>query len=423
MSKLIFKPFAFIFFFAICYSCSENELFELSPNAAEANLSYENQFKAIWAAIDLNYPIWDFERDEYGLDWDNIYDEYLPKFREYDAKYKETGDSIYWNFVQFEYEKILKNLHDGHLSLIIKDVYSGRNAFWLDSKNNKKELDYYFYHLLLGSTWQHYKDKGYSEYYLLEEKKTTFYWYGLFNNDVVFLHFPDFKISDIFAETDKTNENIAIVDIWTTWFEKVQELYNSGKLKGVILDVRHNPGGYVHNYQYYLGALHGDVDGNESIKTGTYRMKNAIGRFAYSHAQNNEENDFVFKTYDRSHAIIDAPIVVLADSMSASMAEQTCLAAKRLPNAYVIGTHTFGAFSPLTNVKGNNFTTAGNIGDPTLNESSFYIKMPYAAFVTTEGKVIEGKGVEPDKTVYNDNNKRDKQLEFALDFIDGLNKQ
>lgn len=416
MSKLILKLFAFIFFFAICYSCSENELFELSPNAAEANLSYENQFKAIWTAIDINYPIWDYERDEYGLNWDDIYNEYLPKFREYDEKYKETGDSIYWALVHLEYNKIFSHLHDGHINVEIKDIYSEEKGVFF-GKNPLIGLSYTVENLVLGLLWERYENQSTNGYTLLEHKTASGYRFGHFNNDVAYLHIPDFKISNLFSKTNLTDDEKAVIDVWKTWFDRIQELQKAERLKGVILDVRNNIGGNQNDYQYFLGALHGDIDGNNTIRTGQYRMKMGIGRYDYGYMLINGE-DLVFKTYDKEHVMVTAPIVVLADSLSASMAEQTCLAAKKLPNAYVIGTNTFGAFSPLMEKTNDSlFTSWGEIGDKYLKTSSFYIKMPFAAFVTDDGKIIEGKGVEPDEFVLNDDPSRDKQLEYALDFI------
>ena len=44
---------------------------------------------------------------------------------------------------------------------------------------------------------------------------------------------------------------------------------------------------------------------------------------------------------------------------------------------------------------------------------------PYGTY---DGKIIEGKGVEPDEFVIDNDVNRDKQLEFALDYINKLNK-
>ena len=413
---------------AICgsYSCSENELYELSPNAENANLSYEDQFKAVWTAIDLNYPIWDYERDEYGLNWDNVYTDYLPIFKELDLKYKQFGDTTCWTSVQILYNDVFNKLHDGHINFKIKDIYSGKESDLLNTINEMQSLIY-----TLGIYKQQfhfsfdYMEGNESGFVLLDKKMTTTgYWYGYFSGDIVYLHFPEFKISEILSKKEKTEEEQDIIEVWNAWFEKIQELNNSNMLKGVILDVRHNHGGNAIDYQYFLGALHGDVDGNGGIQTGFYRMKIGIGRYDYLNDIKINGEDCVYHSYKDNHAIINAPIAVLADSMSASMAEQTCLAAKKLENAFVIGTHTMGAFSPIgdTDDEGDYFSKWGTIGDPSLTTSSFYIKMPFAAFVTFDGRIIEGKGVEPDIEIQDDDVNRDKQLDAALLFIKTLKK-
>ncbi len=404
-------------------SCSENELFELSPNVEESNLSYENQFKAIWTAIDLNYPIWDYERDEYGLNWDDIYDEFLPKFREQDSRFKETGDTACWLDVQKLYRSLFQKLHDGHINFKIKDIYSGKEGNLNDLKKDSLSFVYSLNYSLYNRKLKYYQNDNTSRYYLIDRKSSSneLYQFGHFQGNIVYLHFPEFKMPDLQAKDDISSEEQTIVDVWKTWFDRIQDLHNNGKLKGVILDVRCNHGGKNIDYQYFLGALHGDIDGSGGVQTGYRRMKNGIGRYDYKY-----EYTYTYHPYVKEHVNVTAPIVVLADSMSASMAEQTCLAAKKISNAYVIGTQTFGALSSLAGDedvnKDSHFTKFGHIGDPTLSTSSFYIKMPYVAFVTYDGKIIEGKGVEPDEFVIDNDVNRDKQLEFALDYINKLNK-
>ncbi|MBQ6209348.1 MAG: hypothetical protein IJK42_06200 [Prevotella sp.] len=65
-------------------------------NFAEANSSLEGQFKAIWTAMNCNYPIWDYEEQQ-GLNWDDVYDKYLPQFKKLDEEYNAQNpipDSI-----------------------------------------------------------------------------------------------------------------------------------------------------------------------------------------------------------------------------------------------------------------------------------------------------------------------------------------
>ena len=424
----IMKKYLFLtvctFSIYVFFSCNENELFELSPNLEASNHSYEDQFKAIWAAVDMNYPIWDYERDEYSLNWDDVYDEYLPKFREQDLKYKETGDTVCWLIVQNLYYSLFNKLHDGHINFKIKDIYTDKEASLMNAVNYLQAiiygLTYYIYTIRLNN----YQKENPSGHLLLDIKDSSdgSYQYAYFKGGIVYLHFLNFDLSSLLAKANRTSDEQSTVDVWQTWFDKIQDLHHNNKLKGVILDVRTNLGGNAIDYKYFLGALHGDIDGSGGVQTGYYRMKSGIGRYDYMDNVMINGDNCTYYPYEGIHVNVTAPIIVLADSLSASMAEQTCLAAKKIPNAYVVGTQTSGAFSPLTDGENDNhFTKWGNIGDPKLETSSFYIKMPFAAFVSHDGKILEGKGVEPDKQVFDNDVNRDMQLEYALDFISILN--
>lgn len=419
MKRYIIKLICVAFALALFISCSENELFELSSNAEEPNKSYVNQFKAIWTAIDLNYPIWDYERDEYGLNWDDVYDEYLPKFARMDSLYKETGDTLFPSlFCPIYYDEIFSKLHDGHLSARIKDVYTGKEYESLGIFNEKLfELGIQTnrFNLAYSIIWMSIEDKSIKGHTLLDSKRAYDYTYGHFNGNIVYLHFPNFNLSDIITKTSKTDKDTEILDVWETWFNKVQELHNNGVLRGVILDVRGNLGGLSTDYQYFLGALHNDID-QGGIQTGISRIRLGTGRYDYFLSGKE-----LFSTYNFTHAKITSPIVVLADSTSASMAEHTCLAAKRLPNAKVIGTNTFGAFASSWSsmIKKSQFTDYGHIGDPDLESSTFYIGMPYDAFLAWDNRILEGKGVEPDIFVARDwEYTGDNQLERAFEYLD-----
>ena len=426
MRKYLFLTVC-IFSIYVYFSCKENELFELSPNLEASNYSYEDQFKAVWSAVDMNYPIWDYERDEYGLNWDDVYDEYLPKFREQDLKYKETKDTVCWLNVQALYNSLFNKLHDGHICFKIKDVYTGKEASLMNAINILQAYIYALSYVIYTIKLENYKKENSSGYLLLDVKRSSngFYQFAHFQGDIVYLHFLNFDLSSLLAKANRTSDEQSVVDVWQTWFDKIQDLHYNNKLKGVILDVRTNLGGNAIDYKYFLGALHDDIDGSGGVQTGYYRMKSGIGRYDYVNNVMINGDNCTYHPYEGKHVNVTAPIVVLADSMSASMAEQTCLAAKKIPNAYVIGTQTCGAFSPLADGEvvdnDNHFTKWGNIGDPKLETSSFYIKMPFAAFVSHDGRILEGKGVEPDKQVFNNDIYRDMQLEYALEFISNLN--
>ena len=58
----------------------------------EAQQSYAGKFRVFWNAMNQNYTLWDYE-EENGLDWDAVYDEYLPKFETLDKPDTKVTDA------------------------------------------------------------------------------------------------------------------------------------------------------------------------------------------------------------------------------------------------------------------------------------------------------------------------------------------
>ena len=77
----------------------------------ETGSSHAKTFKALWTAMNENYCIWDYEA-EHGLDWDEVYREYLPKFEALDdtTRQENPTDAELYKL----YSSFLDSLHDGH---------------------------------------------------------------------------------------------------------------------------------------------------------------------------------------------------------------------------------------------------------------------------------------------------------------------
>ena len=78
----------------------------------KAKNSYGEKFKVLWSALNANYALWDYEEDEYDLNWDAVYDYYLPKFQELDSAQSVTDNDLQWLL-----EDVVGRLHDGHLAV------------------------------------------------------------------------------------------------------------------------------------------------------------------------------------------------------------------------------------------------------------------------------------------------------------------
>lgn len=141
-----------------------------------------------------------------------------------------------------------------------------------------------------------------------------------------------------------------IHDELIAWRDTVYAMHNSGQLKGVILDVRHNGGGYSINLGYFSGLLfEGDayVFGNEIQKNGIGRLDYTVPRERFFGCPANNEED------------ITEPIVILTDANTVSCAEVSTAAVKQHSNGVSIGTRTFGAGCTL-------------FGDYRLNQTAGY---------------------------------------------------
>lgn len=87
----------------------------------DANHSFAGEFKTFWTAMNENYGIWDYEQS-LGIDWDEVYRTYLPKFEEFDKRQEKVTDDEFKNL----YSSIIDSLHDGHMEVAIKNLHTGR---------------------------------------------------------------------------------------------------------------------------------------------------------------------------------------------------------------------------------------------------------------------------------------------------------
>ena len=98
---------------------------------AEADTSFAAKFKIMWNGMNQYYAIWDYEAEQ-GLDWDAVYDEYLPQFEALDKRDKNatvTDDELYALL-----QKCLGKLHDGHFFLDMLNHRTGHIVKYYPNK-------------------------------------------------------------------------------------------------------------------------------------------------------------------------------------------------------------------------------------------------------------------------------------------------
>ena len=86
----------------------------------EAENSYAGKFKVLWNGLNQSYALWDYEK-ELGLDWDAVYDQYLPQFEALDEQEDVTDNQL-----KELTEQVVCPLHDGHMNVKVKNHKTGK---------------------------------------------------------------------------------------------------------------------------------------------------------------------------------------------------------------------------------------------------------------------------------------------------------
>ena len=104
----------------------------------KADNSFAEKFKILWNGLNQNYAWWDYE-EECGLDWDAVYDEYLPQFEALDEQETVTDDEL-----KALIAKVCSPLHDGHMAVIFENHKTGtKEVLYQPSVDRIKNRDDY----------------------------------------------------------------------------------------------------------------------------------------------------------------------------------------------------------------------------------------------------------------------------------------
>jgi carboxyl-terminal processing protease len=136
---------------------------------------------------------------------------------------------------------------------------------------------------------------------------------------------------------------------------------NKGNFKGLVLDLRNNPG----------GVLNAAVDVSDTFLTK--------GLIVYTEGRV-DDSKMKFRAHPRDF-INDAPMVVLVNGGSASASEIVAGALQDHKRAIIMGSKTFGKGSVQTIL-------------PMKNNAA--LKLTTARYYTPAGRSIQAKGIEPD---------------------------
>lgn len=160
----------------------------------------------------------------------------------------------------------------------------------------------------------------------------------------------------------------------------LSDLYKAGPLKGLVLDLRNDPGGLLNSA---IGVSAAFLPGGTLVTSTDGRVPDAKHKFVVDPEDylRGSKDDFI-----RSLPVdaLKVPMVVLINGGSASASEIVAGALQDHKRAVVMGTTSFGKGSVQTIIP-----LPGNDA----------IKLTTARYFTPSGRSIQAKGIEPDIVV------------------------
>jgi carboxyl-terminal processing protease len=188
-------------------------------------------------------------------------------------------------------------------------------------------------------------------------------------------------------------------DTGTDLAKAIRELYANGPLKGLVLDLRSDPGGLLNQAVAVSSAF---LQKDALVVYTDGRTPDAHMRLTASRENYVRRGDDYLR--DLPAGIKTVPMVVLVDAGTASASEIVAGALQDHKRATVLGAQTFGKGSVQTILPLGN-----NTG----------LKLTTARYYTPSGRSIQAKGIEPDLAIDDGrdspNRIREANLEHHLD--------
>lgn len=378
----------------LCLSCTQDAVDVADPNEKIREMSWSRAFETFWNGMNYSYVFWDID----PTDWDAVYEEFRPRFEMLGEITEDNMDAAVGLF-----EEATKSIIDHHYQLTLYNPFGGDNRYIVPWVNELKRRDHFHMPVDLSKLMDIIlaKEKG----GLITDlrggssllKDRTFLTAVSCNMDdgVIYLYLNRFALEEV-----KNSKDEPAWEAVENFFELIDGTPN---LRGVIIDVRGNGGGYVSDMQTLLGELV-----SEDHLFGYSRTKSGMGRLDYTlwspwivYARDNPRN-------------ITVPIVSLADMHSVSMAEMLTMAVKSLPNGCFVGERTRGGLGTLMNDFGYSYAGA-------FSNNLFQVYTTTTMSKDRDGNIYEGSGIPPTIEMHFDQVSfdagTDGQLERALEYI------
>lgn len=415
---------------ALLTACRDEADDVIQPGILDGEGSLTEQFDVIWNGINQNYVFWEID----PTDWDAVYTQYRPRIVELDKQ-----ETVPTADLQKLYEEICGSLIDHHMVIRLKNIKASPDDSIQVVTVRPGEIevaqreDYQPWFPREG--FQVYRDKlkeagritnDYEFVAANPNSDLDHMFTYVIDNDILYLRFNRFYIIDKLLNKDEPGEE-GTMTAAAVYNEYAKQLVFNPNIKGVIVDVRNNGGGYLSDMFTVLGPLL-----KEDIHVLDTKTKMGLGRLDYGEwipwqTQVTTQRQLGKmlkwdKELPETNCIGDRQMVLLTDSWSVSMSEMTATAVKQLPYATVIGQRTFGGLGPLNDDTHVSFS--GLFGDSNLEDTSYSVYTSTYLSRTPEGEMLEGIGITPDITVEQDIERFtqqhiDDQLKYAIDFLHG----
>ncbi len=163
----------------------------------------------------------------------------------------------------------------------------------------------------------------------------------------------------------------------------LNELAKTKNLKGLVLDLRGDPGGLL---QAAIGVVAAFVPENSDVVSTQSRNEAETRTFRARPRDYRSENS-VAAIRTLTPVAKTVPMVVLINSSSASASEIVAGALQDLKRATIMGDRSFGKGSVQT------------IFPLAINDDTVGVKITTARYYTPSGRSIQARGIEPDRYV------------------------
>lgn len=363
--KRIICLFSCLILLFVLNGCEENLIVEEYSNTPVDNYkAFCSEFSKVYGAFEAKHINWDSLTSYYSRDIDKT----------------TTEKQLFITLCS-----LLDELNDGHANLSSADF----GDFQSCRKRNKSFFaDYNTQAVKYIIKQQDLIRAKYLEgNYTSMITASSWFFYGTINYNnkkIGYIYIPTFTAAN-----------------WSNkYIEDAVTLFNN--YDAVIIDLRYNGGGQIETFAYTLNMF-----SNEKTCYMKTKLRNGPGY-----------NDFTdyFSNYTDPHSnsLKNIPVAVLINSFSASGAELFTLGIKTQKNAFTVGDTTWGAFSQV-------YAKYLPNGWMFRAGSQVIYKPDGSLYTDSEGRYIEGNGIEPDfycaDKLNEINNGNDAPLDLALEKI------